>query len=68
MKQFKIPEVISIICSIECIIPSIISDYKYEIKYGGSNLDFDLILIVALTIITVPSILNMAKLIKLKNK
>lgn len=56
------------ICIIGCIIPSIISDYKYEIKYGGSNLDFDLILIVALTIITVPSILNMAKLIKLKNK
>ena len=49
-------------------IPSTIYDYKYEIKYGVSNLDFELILIVALTIITIPSILNMVKLIKLKNK
>ena len=56
------------ICIIGCIIPSIISDYTYEIKYGVSNLDFELILIVALIIITIPSILNMAKLIKLKNK
>ena len=56
------------ICIIGCIIPSIISDYKYEMKYGVSNLDFELILIVALTIITIPSILNMAKLIKSKNK
>ena len=50
------------------MVPSIISDYKYEIKYGVSNLDFELILIVALTIITIPSILNMVKLIKSKNK
>lgn len=56
------------ICIIGYVISSIISDYKYEIQYGVSNLDFDLILIVALTIITIPSILNMVKLIKSKNK
>lgn len=56
------------ICIIGCVIPSTIYDYKYEIKYGVSNLYFDLILIVALTIITIPSILNITKLIKLKNK
>ena len=51
-----------------CFIPTAISDYKYEMKLGLSNFDFDLIIIVALTIITIPSIINIIKLIKLKNK
>ena len=45
-------------------IPSTIYDYKYELQYGVSNLDFDLILIVLLVIITIPSILNTIRLIK----
>lgn len=53
---------------IGCFIPSTISDYNYEIEYGVSNLSFDLLIIVALTIITIPSILNIIKIIKSKNK
>ncbi len=53
---------------IGCFIPSTIHEYKYEINYGVSNFDFNLIVIVALTIITIPSILNIIKLFKLKNK
>ncbi len=43
-------------------IPSTIYDFKYELQYGASNLDFDLILIVLLVIITIPSILNTIRL------
>lgn len=50
---------------IGCFIPSTVYDYKYEIKFGASNLKFDLIVITALIIITIPSIIN---IIKLKNK
>ena len=50
-------------------IPNTIYNYKYEMKYGVSNLDFDLILIFLLTIVAIPSILNTIKLISLrKNK
>lgn len=53
---------------IVCFIPTAISDYKYEMKFGVSNLDFDIIVIVALTMVTIPSILNIIKLIKSKKK
>ena len=53
---------------IACFIPTTISDYKYEMKFGVSNLDFDIIVIVLLTIVTIPSILNIIKLIKSKKK
>ena len=53
---------------IACFIPTTISDYKYEMKFGASNLDFDIIVIVLLTIVTIPSILNIIKLIKSKKK
>lgn len=51
---------------IVCIIPNIIYDYKYEVQYGASNLDFALILIGSLTIVSIPSILNIIKLITFK--
>ncbi|MBQ2836179.1 MAG: hypothetical protein IJE68_05035 [Clostridia bacterium] len=51
---------------IACFIPTAFSDYKYEMKFGVSNLDFDIIVIVILTMVTVPSILNIIKLIKSK--
>ena len=51
---------------IVCFIFTAISDYKYEIKHGTSNFDFDMIVIGALTIITIPSILNIIKLVKSK--
>lgn len=53
---------------IACFIPTTISDYKFDMKYGDSNLDFDIIVIVLLTIDTIPSILNIIKLIKSKKK
>lgn len=53
---------------IACFVPSIIYDYKYEIQYGISNLSFDLILIVSLAIVTIPSILNIIKLITFRKK
>ena len=53
---------------IACFIPTAISDYKYEMKFGVSNLEFDIIVIVLLTIVTIPSILNIIKLIKSKKK
>lgn len=54
---------------IACFIPTTINDYKYEMKlFGESNLDFDIIVIVSLTIVTIPSILNIIKLIKSKKK
>lgn len=43
-------------------IPSTIYDYKYEMKFGVSNLNFDLILIVLLIVAIIPSILNIIKL------
>lgn len=45
------------------LIPIIIYDYKYEVQFGVSGLDFDLILIFLLTIVSIPSILNIIKLI-----
>ena len=53
---------------IACFVPSIIYDYKYEIQYGISNLSFDLILIASLAIVTIPSILNIIKLITFRKK
>lgn len=47
-------------------ITSTIYDYKYEMQYGVSDLNFDLILIVFLIVITIPSILNTIKLISLR--
>lgn len=47
-----------------CFIPITIDDYMYEMKYGASNLTFDLIVIILLTIITIPSITNIIKLKK----
>lgn len=47
-------------------IPSTIYDCKYKMQYGVSNLNFDLILIVALMIVTIPSVLNAIKLISLR--
>lgn len=47
-------------------IQNAISDYNYEMKYGVSNFKFDIIVIILLTIVTVPSILNTIKLIKSK--
>jgi len=49
-------------------IPSTIYNYKYEIQYGVSNLSFDLILIVLLIIVTIPSVLNTMKLISVRKK
>lgn len=49
---------------IASLIPNTIYDYKYEIKFGHSNLDFDIIIIVLLIIVTIPSILNIIKLKK----
>ena len=51
---------------IGCLIPSTIYSYKNEIEYGSSNLYFDLILIISLIIIAIPSTINIIKLIKLK--
>lgn len=53
---------------ISCFISTTISDYKYEMKFGVSDLKFDIIVIVLLTIVTIPSILNIIKLIKSKKK
>ena len=54
--------------SIALVIPSTIYDYKYEMQYGVSNLDFDLLLISLLIIFTIPSFLNIIKLISLKKQ
>lgn len=43
-------------------IPTTIYDFKYEMKYGTSNLDFDFIIIALLTVATIPSIFNIIKL------
>ncbi len=51
---------------IACFILDAISEYKYEIKFGASNFNFDMIVIVTLTIVTIPSIFNLIKLIKIK--
>ncbi len=56
------------ICIIIYFIPSTIYDYNYQMKYGVSNLSFDLILIAILIIITIPSVLNVVRLLKSKNK
>ena len=47
-------------------IQSTINDYKYELQYGVSNLNFNLILIAFLVIITIPSILNIIRLDSLR--
>ena len=47
-------------------ISNTIHEYKYELQYGVSNLDFDLILIIALIVITIPSILNTIRLFSLR--
>lgn len=50
------------------LIPNTIYEYKCELQYGSSNLVFNLILIISLIIITIPSIINTNKLIFLKRK
>ena len=51
-----------------CFIPNTISEYKYEMEFGASNFEFDIIVIVALIIVTIPSILNSIKLVKVKKE
>lgn len=51
-----------------CLIPSTFSNYKYEVQHNVSNLSFNLILITLLMIITIPSILNIKKLISSRKK
>ena len=51
-----------------CFIPNTISEYKYEMEFGASNFEFDIIVIVALIIVTIPSILNSIKLVNVKKK
>ena len=48
--------------TIALFIPSTIYNYKEEIKFGISNLNFDLITIGLLVIATIPSILNIINL------
>ena len=48
------------------LIPSTIYEYQYELQYGVSNLKFDLILIISLIVITIPSMLNAIRLIILR--
>lgn len=48
------------------LIPNTIYEYHYELQYGVSNLKFDLILIISLILITIPSILNVIRLIILR--
>ena len=52
---------IGIIC---CLLLAAISDYKF----GTSNLELYIIVIVGLIVITIPSVLNIIKLIKSKKK
>lgn len=51
---------------IAIFIPALIKDIKYEMQYHASNTTFDIIVIIGLIIITIPSILNIIKLIKAK--
>lgn len=50
------------------LIPITFHDYKYEMQYGQSNFKFDLILIISLIIVTIPSILNTINLISLRKR
>lgn len=56
------------ICIIIYFIPITIYDYNYQMQYGVSNLSFDLILLVFLILVTIPSVLNVIKILKLKHK
>lgn len=56
------------ICFIIYFIPITIYDYNYQMQYGVSNLSFDLILLVFLILVTIPSVLNVIKILKLKHK
>lgn len=47
-------------------IPALVDDIKYEMEHHASNMTFDIIVLVSLAIITIPSILNIVKLIKAK--
>ncbi|MBR3362337.1 MAG: hypothetical protein IKG40_00255 [Bacilli bacterium] len=49
-------------------IPNTIYNLKYELQFGVSNFGFDLILIVLLFIITIPSVVNIIKFRSLKNE
>lgn len=55
-------------CILARFIPIVIYDCKYEMEFGVSNLDFDIIVIATLTMVSIPSILNIVKLIKSKKK
>lgn len=67
LKYSYISSIIKIII-IACCIPEAVDDYMYELKYGESNFDFDLILIISLTLVAIPSILNIITLTKNKSK
>lgn len=54
------------ICIIIYFIPTTIYDYNYQMKYGVSNLSFDLILLALLILVTIPSVLNVVRLLKSK--
>ncbi len=56
------------ICIIIYFIPITIYDYNYQMQYDVSNLSFDLILLVFLILVTIPSVLNVIKILKLKHK
>lgn len=56
------------ICIIIYFIPITIYDYNYQMQYGVSNLSFDLILLFFLILVTIPSVLNVIKILKLKHK
>lgn len=51
---------------IALFIPSTIYDYNYEMQYGVSNLDFDLLVIGLLIVVAIPSIMNIFKLVNKK--
>ena len=62
---------ISTLIKVGIIILSIsdtVYEYKYELQYGISNLNLYLILIVLLVIITIPSILNIIRIIFLRTE
>lgn len=48
-------------------IIKLFNDYEYEIRYSASNLYFDIVVVCAMTIFTIPTIINVIKLGKEKS-
>lgn len=48
-------------------IIKLFNDYEYEIRHGASNLSFDIVVVCAMTIFTIPTIINVIKLGKEKS-